>query len=117
MCDLRLRLRPLRISDEGVARQAHAEFAADDFPFLLGWGDDTGWDEYVDAKRTHAYGKALPPAWVANTFLLADSKGEVLGRVSVRHRLNDELLHEGGHIGVGVRPGYRRRGLGTAMLR
>src|SRR4051812_9243687 len=117
MCDLRIRLRPLRISDEQLARQAHAELAADDFPFLLGWNEDSAWDEYVSAKHAHARGNGLPPDWVPNTFLLAESDGEVLGRVSVRHRLNEELLHEGGHVGVGVRPGHRGRGHGTTMLR
>ena len=32
-----VRLRPLREEDEAQARQAHAELAADDFPFLLAW--------------------------------------------------------------------------------
>lgn len=117
MCDLRLRLRPLRSSDEAVARQAHDELAADGFQFLLGWEDDADWDAYVESKHADAYGKAVPPRWVPNSFLLAEFEGELVGRVSVRHRLNVELLYEGGHIGVGVRPRYRGRGLGTAMLR
>src|SRR4051794_10992722 len=117
MCDLRVRLRPLRHSDEQVARQAHAELAADDFQFLLGWDEDSAWEEYVNAKHAHASGNELPPGRVPNTFLLAETGGEVLGRVSVRHRLNEELLHEGGHVGVGVRPGHRGRGHGTTMLR
>lgn len=40
-----------------------------------------------------------------------------LGRVSLRHRLTDQLRHEGGHIGYEVRPTARRRGHATAMLR
>ena len=39
------------------------------------------------------------------------------GRGSVRHRLTAALLERGGHIGFGVVPSARRRGLATAILR
>ena len=37
----------------------------------------------------------------------------VLGAIALRHELNDLLLRAGGHIGYGVRPSARRRGLAT----
>lgn len=40
-----------------------------------------------------------------------------LGRIAVRHRLDDFLFERGGHIGYDVRPTARRRGHATAMLR
>lgn len=43
--------------------------------------------------------------------------GTYLGAISLRHTLNDFLLHTGGHIGYGVRPTARRRGLATWALR
>lgn len=42
---------------------------------------------------------------------------EYLGRIAVRHRLNDFLRDYGGHIGYDVRASARRRGHATAMLR
>jgi predicted acetyltransferase len=42
---------------------------------------------------------------------------DYLGRISVRHRLNDFLLEVGGNIGYYVRPSRRRQGHATAMLR
>jgi predicted acetyltransferase len=39
-----------------------------------------------------------------------------LGAISLRHRLNEFLLRAGGHIGYGVRPSARRRGLATWAL-
>ncbi len=42
---------------------------------------------------------------------------DYLGRISVRHRLNDFLLEVGGHVGYYVRPSRRRLGHATAMLR
>jgi len=42
---------------------------------------------------------------------------EYLGRIAIRHRLNEFLAEVGGHIGYDVRPSARRRGHATAMLR
>ncbi|KOG48915.1 GNAT family N-acetyltransferase [Streptomyces decoyicus] len=40
-----------------------------------------------------------------------------LGRCTFRHHLTPSLLNWGGHLGYGVRPGARRRGHATAILR
>lgn len=42
---------------------------------------------------------------------------DYVGRLAIRHRLNDVLLEVGGHIGYDVRPSARRRGHASAMLR
>ncbi|MGN6129618.1 MAG: GNAT family N-acetyltransferase [Nocardioidaceae bacterium] len=39
-----------------------------------------------------------------------------LGAITLRHELNDFLLEVGGHIGYGVRPSARRRGLASWAL-
>ena len=36
--------------------------------------------------------------------------------VNIRHYLNERLLRNGGHIGDGVRPLERGKGIGTAMV-
>ncbi|WP_327031449.1 GNAT family N-acetyltransferase [Micromonospora ureilytica] len=40
----------------------------------------------------------------------------VLGGIALRHELDDYLLRVGGHIGCGIRPSARRRGLATWAL-
>ncbi|MEV4658580.1 GNAT family N-acetyltransferase [Micromonospora sp. NPDC049301] len=40
----------------------------------------------------------------------------VLGGIALRHALNDYLLRVAGHIGYGIRPSARRRGLATWAL-
>jgi predicted acetyltransferase len=41
---------------------------------------------------------------------------QVLGGIALRHRLNDFLLRAGGHIGYGIRPSARRRGVAAWAL-
>jgi predicted acetyltransferase len=57
-----------------------------------------------------------PAAFVPFTTLWWAEGDTYLGRISIRHRLNDALREIGGHIGYDVRPSARRRGHATAML-
>ena len=52
-----------------------------------------------------------------SVFLVADVGGEIVGRSSVRFRLNDWLAAYGGHIGYAVLPPHRGRGVATEILR
>ncbi len=49
-------------------------------------------------------------------FCLDEERDMFVGAVNIRHRLNAGLLRNGGHIGDGVRPSQRRRGIATAMI-
>jgi len=61
---------------------------------------------------------AIPAAegWVHCTYRWIVEDDEVLGAIALRHELNDFLLDAGGHIGYGVRPAARRRGLASWAL-
>jgi len=41
---------------------------------------------------------------------LAGRRESSIGRLSLRHRINDDLRRIGGHVGYDLRPSMRRRG-------
>ena len=49
-------------------------------------------------------------------FCLDEERNIFVGAVNIRHDLNEYLLRSGGHIGEGVRPSERRKGVATAMI-
>ena len=112
-----LLLRPMVTSDEAQARQAHDELAQEGFEFLLDMEKGEAWPVYLDRLERLRRGVELPEDRVPATFLVAEAQGQVVGRVSIRHELNAYLADVGGHIGYGVRPGFRRRGYATSILR
>lgn len=54
---------------------------------------------------------------VPDTVYWALLDGEVVGRIALRHVLDENLRRFGGHIGYEVRPSARRRGIAREMLR
>lgn len=49
-------------------------------------------------------------------FCLDEDRNIMVGAVNIRHYLNEALLLDGGHIGDGVRPSERRKGIATKMI-
>ncbi|MET8836798.1 GNAT family N-acetyltransferase [Micromonospora sp. NPDC004540] len=56
------------------------------------------------------------PGRVRCTYRWIVEGDRVLGGIALRHELDDFLLRVGGHIGYGIRPSARRRGLATWAL-
>jgi len=115
-----LRLRPLGPGDEDEARRAHAELAAEGVTFLFRaepGGPDEPWAAYLERVEDLRTGRCVPAGWVPTTFLVGEAGGRLVGRLSVRHELTEWMAAVAGHIGYAVRPGFRRRGYATAMLR
>ncbi|WP_299887179.1 GNAT family N-acetyltransferase [uncultured Lacinutrix sp.] len=50
------------------------------------------------------------------TFWLVNDTNEIIGTSNIRHKLNENLLIENGHIGYGIRPTFRGKGYATKIL-
>lgn len=50
-------------------------------------------------------------------FFVRTSDDKIIGMINIRHKLNEFLLNEGGHIGYSVRPTERNKGYATLMLK
>jgi len=72
--------------------------------------------DFVQNLQDQADGVNLPEGWVPCTTLYAFIGEDLVGRVNVRHQLNEFLLNFGGHIGYGVVPPFRGRGIATYLL-
>jgi predicted acetyltransferase len=112
-CSLRLP----REDEEQEFLRAHRATTPDVPNFLHYFDEGTPLSRYLDVLKERARGEQLPPGHVPSTFLFAFDGARIVGRVSIRHALNDDLLRLGGHIGYVVVPEFRRRGYATAMLR
>lgn len=76
-----------------------------------------GFEAYVAATISERFEDAARQnGWVPQTVLWYADGTTFLGRLSIRHRLNDWLSIYGGHIGYEVRPSARGHGHATDML-
>jgi predicted acetyltransferase len=81
------------------------------------WTAPEAFEAFVEAVRADAQPDNPRPDWhVPCTTLWWVDGDAYLGRLAIRHVLNDFLLDVGGHIGYDVRPTRRREGHATAML-
>ena len=119
-----MNVRLIKLTDEyekqlvGMIGEWKADIAAhhsNSSPQAIFRNDPRDFDFYLEHLETKEETENRVPDSVF--FLLDLDRQRLIGAVNIRHRLNDALLAQGGHIGAGIRPGERRKGYATEMIR
>ncbi|PKM48440.1 MAG: hypothetical protein CVV01_03490, partial [Firmicutes bacterium HGW-Firmicutes-6] len=81
--------------------------------------DQMNYRDWLENTQRNGDPQTVRPDWVvAETFLaIREADNQIVGIIDFRHSLNEFLGDYGGHIGYAVRPGERKKGYATAMLR
>ena len=104
-------------SEEADFLRAHRATSPTVRHFLHYYEEGMSVRRYLEVLAEHERGENLPENHVPSTFLFAFAGTRIVGRVSIRHSLNQYLERFGGHIGYVVVPEYRRQGYATEILR
>lgn len=83
-------------------------------PWAIRKVDYHDFDNYLESLEVKEVGEGMVPD--STYFCLDIDRNIFVGAVNIRHYLNDSLLKDGGHVGDGIRPSERRKGLGTEMV-
>ena len=78
--------------------------------------ENQSFEEFVQQLVDNEVGKNLPEGWVSATMLWLLDNNEIIGRIHIRHELNEYLFKYGGHIGYYIKPSKRNMGYGKKIL-
>lgn len=113
-----LTIRELHSEDEEAFLRAVVDWGDEDLSWLtFHWNPTMSHAEHLKILHEQKVGINVPDDFVPSTMLYGFINGKIVGRVHLRHRLNDNLMLRGGHMGYAVTPKYRRRGYGHALAK
>jgi predicted acetyltransferase/8-oxo-dGTP pyrophosphatase MutT (NUDIX family) len=81
------------------------------------WKEGMSHAEHLQRLSDYKDPSKIPPQRVTSTMLYAFVEQKIVGRLSVRHKLNENLLRRGGHIGYSVGQNHRRKGYAKEMFK
>ena len=81
------------------------------------WKPGMSWLDHIECLRKGKLGIDLPADRVPNSMYYGFLNGAIIGRLSLRHELNEFLRTRGGHIGYSVAPKFRGFGFAQEMLK
>ena len=113
-----MELRRLKLEDEAAFFEALSQWPEEDREWLSWhWRPGVTFPEIVEKMDQESLGVGLPAHLVPATMFYGFQDGAIVGRLHLRHRLNEALTVRGGHIGYAVNPPSRGKGFATAMLK
>ena len=115
-----MELRRPTIVDREAVLDMMAEFEQTQSAHDGGFWDteNFSYEDWLESNQNQEMGINMPEGWVPAIQLVAFSeKGQALGFLSLRLRLSNFLLEEGGHIGYSIRPSERGKGYAKETLR
>lgn len=113
-----MKVRELKAQDEEAFLNAVEDWEGEELSWLtFHWHPAMTHDEHLRILYEQKHDINVPKDFVPSTMLYGFVDGEIVGRVHLRHRLNDNLKQRGGHMGYSVAPRFRGRGYGHALAR
>ncbi len=112
-------VRRLQYTDQDAFRSATRSWNVCAVPGVI-WSvprEGQTFQDFVDMFLQQEIGERLPEGWVPSSTFYGFIGDSIVARCNYRHELNEFLLREGGHIGYGVLPEFRRQGIAGQMLR
>jgi predicted acetyltransferase len=101
---------------ESSFRQYISELGEEErYPFVLDLKADD-FANYLVRLTQFRDGINIPKGYVDSSTFWLVSDNTLLGVSNLRHRLNKEIAHVGGHIGLGIRPSARGKKLSRLLL-
>ena len=92
--------------------QAEGRYQQWDISTLL--ADFPGFVQQLSRRASHPVPGRVPESLF---WLIGDDHQTYIGRVSIRHNLNERLRIIGGHIGYEIRPSLRKQGYGLLICK
>lgn len=111
-------LRELTSEDESAFLAGLKDWVGEDLTwYTFVWKEGISHAEHLKTlesqKDIHQIAKDRVPA----TMFYAFVNDQIVGRLSLRHNLNDFLMMYGGHFGYAVSPKHRKKGYATEIFR